>query len=282
MKIVFICVNYFSDKETLRFVDAIFKQPAKDSVYVVVVDNTPREESDHFGNILQGRYKHICWIKSPLNLGYFGAARYGLEIFLKKNILPEWIIVSNVDLMFGDSEFLSRLHDFNCGRDIGIVAPSIRSALNNRDQNPFMVYRPSAMRMQFYKLLTKNYMLSSFYAWASNLKNRFLLPFKKSKAHSLGHIHQRIYAPYGSCILFNKTYFKKGGTLDYPCFLFGEEIYVAETARALDLQVIYKPELKIIHEEHVSTGKTKTRKMASYAADAAAYCADTFFIQKPK
>lgn len=40
-----------------------------------------------------------------------------------------------------------------------------------------------------------------------------------------------IYAPFGAFIVFHRQYFESGGHLSYGSFLFGEEIFITETAR---------------------------------------------------
>ena len=86
-----------------------------------------------------------------------------------------------------------------------------------------------------------------------------------------------IYAPFGAYLIFHKTYFIKGGTLQHGAFLFGEEIFVAETSRRLNLKVIFDPRLKVIHREHSSLRKIGSRNAARYAREATHYLADTFF-----
>jgi GT2 family glycosyltransferase len=86
-----------------------------------------------------------------------------------------------------------------------------------------------------------------------------------------------IYAPQGSCLVFSRRYFEQGGSLEYPAFLFGEEIFVAETVLRLGLQVVYDPRLRVWHDEHASTGRLRSRKLARYVGQSAAYLADTFF-----
>ncbi|MGC8979631.1 glycosyltransferase family 2 protein, partial [Caldisericum sp.] len=88
---------------------------------------------------------------------------------------------------------------------------------------------------------------------------------------------QEIYAPFGACIIFHRNYFEAGGTLNTECFLFGEEIFVAETARKLNLRILYDPELKVIHHEHSSISILKSKQKAFYAYQSIKYYIDKFF-----
>ena len=52
--------------------------------------------------------------------------------------------------------------------------------------------------------------------------------------------------------------------MDYPCFLFGEEIYLAEHLRKRGLKTYYDPNLKVYDSDHVSTGKMKSKAYYQY------------------
>jgi hypothetical protein len=64
-------------------------------------------------------------------------------------------------------------------------------------------------------------------------------------------------------------------------FLFGEEMYIAETARSLGLQVVYDPMLEVWHDDHTSTGLMPTRRMASYMRESTAFIIDQYFDRIP-
>jgi GT2 family glycosyltransferase len=274
MGLLLICVNYHADVETVQWVEAVRRQPESEAVKIVVVDNTPRDAGDDFGAQLQKQSDAIQWMPAPENLGYFGGARFGLERFLEKSPLPEWVMLSNVDLAFGDTPFFDRLLRMDWDERVGVVAPAIRSALSGREQNPCMIRRPSAGRMHFIKWVTGTFPRLCLYEWGSRWKARLAGRVRPIQTPEPAQV---VYAPHGSCLLFRKRYFEGGGTLHYPSFLFGEEIFVAETARALGLQVYYQPALQIVHREHLTTGRRPTRRMAAYVAASSAYCADTYF-----
>jgi len=277
MTAVWIGVNYGSDDETRQWVDAVLRQSDADSAQVVVVDNTTRRVDDDFGKRLCEKPGRIQWMPTPENLGYFGAARFGLDRFLRGAPLPEWVVVSNVDLRFADASFHKTLYALSLSEDVGVVAPSIRSALTGREQNPYMITRPSALRMRWIQWATQTPGRLALYEMGSRFKAQCAGAARGIRYRTGGRV---VYAPHGACILFRKRYFEAGGTLDYPCFLFGEEIFVAETARDLGMTVRYVPELKIIHQEHVTTGIRRTQAMARDVATATAHCAHAYFAPR--
>lgn len=190
------------------------------------------------------------------------------------------MVISNVDLRLADSVFFEQLGTLASIPDLGAVAPSIYSDLTGIDQNPYMKTRPSRRRMHAYKWLYRNWMVLNLYELSAALFHRARTVLKISRtlsADSVQHTRETIYAPHGSLIILSKQYFERGGDLNFPEFLFGEEIYIAEKMRSLGLKVIYEPRLRVMHEEHHSTKLLKSRKIAEYAAASAAYCADSFF-----
>jgi GT2 family glycosyltransferase len=275
--ILFIPVNYASDASTVAWIEAILRLRLSERARVVVVDNTPRPQEQIPWK--KGRSSahseddpQVQWIAAPKNLGYFGGADFGLSHYLARAPLPEWVIVSNVDLDFGNADFLTGLTPLQLPDDCGIVAPSIRSTRNGKDQNPYMAIRPSAARMHWIKWVTATPLRLLAYKFGSRMKGKMVGALSTSI-----YPPQPIYAPHGSCLLFHKRYFEWGGTLKHPCFLFGEEIFVAESARRLGLRVWFEPSLKLLHREHETTDIMRNRVMAAYVAQASAYCADTYF-----
>ena len=80
--------------------------------------------------------------------------------------------------------------------------------------------------------------------------------------------NDQIYAAHGSFFIFTNKFVKVENKFNYPVFLFGEEIYIAETAKANGLKTIYYPKLKIYDDEHASTSlmSSKFYRNSNYEA----------------
>jgi GT2 family glycosyltransferase len=270
--VLLICVKYGADKETERYLNSLRALQSRDGLHVMVVDNS----AVGTWGIPSGFDSEL--IQAPSNLGYFGGARYGLSLFLKSNPLPDWVVVSNVDLRMADPSFLERLAPLGSVLNLGAVAPSIRSSLTGNDQNPFMRVRPSVYRMHFYKWLSRNWLILNTYELLGFLFHRMRGSLARVRPNSSSlQSREKIYAPHGSFLILARTYFDRGGTLDFPQFLFGEEVYIAEQMRRLGLEVLYEPSLQVTHQEHQSTKLFKSRRVAQHVAHSAAYCADILF-----
>ena len=273
--VLLICVKYGADEETAQYLESVRRLRGQRGLQLLVVDN---KSDGKIASMATGRNCNV--VRAPENLGYFGGARHGLSLYLERNTLPDWVIISNVDLAISDPKFLINLAKLEPMAPVGAVAPSIRSTLTGKEQNPFMRVRPSPLRMHIYKWLFRNWLALNAYELASAAFHKVMSAIRHrqpSFSDSNQVLRETIYAPHGSFLILSRKYFDRGGDLQFPGFLFGEEIYIAESMRRLGLEVVYEPALKILHQEHRSTKLFRSRKMAAHVASSAAYCAEKFF-----
>lgn len=221
-RIAIYCVSYRSDQERERYLTSVRqaadKAADKVSVDVFVANNTPEN-----------------------NPGYFGAVR---QLMLGVDLTAyDYSIISNVDLTMEENFFI-KLADYDCAAMTGWIAPQIWSNLEERDRNPKILNRYSLRKLQILKTFYQFPLLDTLYT-------RTFYRSKKYQRHPAG----EIYAGHGSFIILTRQYFQQCGIIDYPVFLFCEEIYLAEMCRQAGLQVLYEPTLKITDTEHASTGQ---------------------------
>lgn len=292
LPIVIVAVSYESDDSAVELVRNVTTLAEGEYVRVVVVDNTEGGESRGFFERLTRVNPDVLCVKPPSNLGYFGGARRGFQEYLRTGMGYEWVIVSNVDVLFESAEFLVNLRRMENLEDVGVVAPSIWSSKAWRDQNPKMVYRPSRRKLQFLRVVYQRPTLMNLYGFASLLKHNLAHVLLKPLLDGR-HRHRElktdarvskatneltlIYAPQGACVIFSRRFFERGGSLDYPMFLFYEEIFVAETARRLGLSILYCPRLRLVHEDHLSTGVFRSRATAAHVLKSLNYIIDAYF-----
>lgn len=283
--ILTICVNYNNDKETQQFVSELLIQKGDFSQKVIVVDNS---ESPSLDSPLYSLFKsdsRVLIINSGKNLGYFGGAALGFREYSKEFPLPDWVIVCNTDIDLIQPDFLSKLCNFHAVNPPAVIAPSVYSTLSKVNQNPNMQHRPTVARMHFYKWISRYHPTFVAYQTLALAKQKLLAVTHRNPVVTDGDAVENrrqpapraIYAAHGSFIVFHRSYFEAGGNLDHGAFLFGEEVFVAETIRRLGLTAIYDPRLVVLHREHAATGVLKNQKRFLYVREATAYCADNFF-----
>jgi len=245
--IAVLCVTYNSYSELRAYLASVDIAAAKSSsglkVDVFIVDNTEQdiEEVDYLDSYIN---INATLISSHKNLGYFGGAKEGLKYI---DIgLYDYMAITNVDLIVSEDAFLN-LSKMKLDENVGWIATAIISDKEHRDRNPEVLRRYSRRKLLMLKFKFDYPIIDFVY-------NRTLYKRKKlRKKYSA----MDIYAGHGSFILLTRAYFEKCGMIDYPVFLFGEELYLAEECRKHSLRVIYRPEICIYDSEHVSTSKLK-------------------------
>jgi GT2 family glycosyltransferase len=274
--VLLICVNYRKPAETQQFVATALQQSLSSSLRVVVVENSPLPGE---GGVPESARSdpRVKAIATGKNLGYFGGAAAALADHLTSHPRPDWVIVSNPDVYFSDPGVLQRLCDGHRGKEPAVIAPSIRTVNTSVEQNPYMRVRPSGFRMHLYRWLFSSYPIDVVYESLSWVKHRALELFSKGRPVATDSVSEKIYAPHGSFIALHRTYFERGGTLDYPVFLFGEEIFIAETARRLGLTVLYEPAVAIEHTERSTAAGLWNRDASRYRKQASRFLAKTYF-----
>jgi GT2 family glycosyltransferase len=262
--ILIIGVIYNTYPETIRYIDSLAPL-ATGRITLILVDNSDKAIPKDFLKKIKS-YPFLHYLKTGGNSGYFGGAREGLNYYLQKfATYPPWILVTNVDIVF-TPQFFHSLNKLNDQKNLGVVAPSIISQIWKTDYNPKIPLRYSKRKLKFYRLLYSNFLLHNLFLLGAYSKKRLLglLKGNQEEFEDPQHKGKKIYAPHGSCLVFKDTYFNRGGTLDLPNFLFGEEVLVAETALQLGLDVEYHPELVIHDYEHASVGFWVTPTINTY------------------
>jgi len=282
-RVLVIAVNYNSDREARTWLAALARVTAglpPGQVTPMVVDNTSRAKSEEFFRTLRAVHPSVITVKAPGNLGYFGGAAHGWAAWQQVGgVQPDWVMVSNVDVDFADASFFPTLLNADYPAGTGVVGPTIVSAARKGDWNPKISRRPSAQTMRRYVWLYRSHWIFNLYEQAARVK--YALASWRAKGTTSpapqGEALVPAYAVHGACMLFRRDYFERGGDLRYPSFLFGEEVFVAETARRLDLSTWHDPRLKLVSQDHVSTGRFRTKAMTKYMRDSAVVLVERYF-----
>lgn len=261
--IVLYCVTYNSYECLSVFFNSLRKsyERIKEELdlEVFIADNTLHPlpiETDGFPC-------HIIVEQMHENLGYFGAIRRLMQLHPASGY--DYVIISNVDLMMQE-DTLSTLVRFPCEENIGWIAPQIYSELEQRDRNPKILHRYPVKKLKLLRLFFRFPLLYILYT-------KTLYRQKKYHSYKAG----EIYAGHGSFIILTRQYLDKAGIIDYPVFLFDEEIYLAEQCRSYNLKVVYNPAIKVVDSEHVSTGKMRKGFYYKCNYEAITYILKTFY-----
>lgn len=268
---LFICVNYNSyDHAThlLRSIESAISC-ANLRLQVALIDNsTDRRRRFVLEEFLNSTTINVRMIDSE-NVGYFPGATLAASALSIEWESYDFVSVSNVDVTVSE-DFFTSLTSLHIAPDVGVLAPSIISEKRSDDLNPKILTRPTRGSLERTARIFNSIPLFYFYRILSEIKSRL-------RARSQTARPAAMYAPHGSFIIFTKNYFVNGGHLNYPRFLFGEEIFVGEMCRSLSLLVQFNPSLKILDIDHGSTSLKSLRFLANEHVKSLRYLLHTYF-----
>jgi len=255
-----LTVNTRLGECTLQFLQSISRLEGFAHCYVLVVDNHSSDGSvARIRQAISG-FANVELLEAPRNLGYFGAAKLGHQHYLESHRAPDWVIISNDDIVFDEPLFLAKLFQKD-PTAMGMLAPAIISALTHHDANPSVRRRPSRLRMLQYQLWLSNYYAMWFKQWLSPYVRRVRFRFYNRTPRLGEGVSRPIYAPHGAFLIFSRKFFEAGGFIDTDFFLYAEEFIVAEMCLRLGLPVIHDPELRVWHKEGQTSGTTLSRSI---------------------
>lgn len=260
--IYIFAVSYFGSKDIKKYLSSLVAQ-SYDKWKFIVVDNS--ESDEELGRLTQVTKidPRAQVLQAPRNLGYFGAAEWATS---HENLDSfSWLIVSNTDIQLASPDALRDLIAADAP-SIGVVAPSIESQRDHRDQNPHLATRPSIAFMRRRRVLLGHPVTAQIIVLYSAMRS--YLQVRKPKDAICPTEAQEIYAAHGSFMAFSREFFVRGGNLRHPIFLFAEEVYVAEQCLALDLKTLYVPAIRVWHVEHGQMGHFRSRAMLKYMKQA--------------
>lgn len=250
--IMVFCVNYGSYESLRTFMTSVDEAArvaeGKCHVTLCVGDNTAKD----WEGIPEDITPH-CTVRSfpyHLNHGYLGCAfRMMSEVGWEEVSKASFCIISNVDLTIAPDFFLT-LANTDWPTDAAWLAPDIYTERLQRHDNPFMTHRPRKRDFLRWQLL---YRWPALYGLLEKVYNL------KRAHHSVSDKQTVIYAGHGSLMVFTGRFMAKHAFLQFPAFMYGEEIFFAELARRDKLRTYYAPSLHVSNTGRVSTGKNDFR-----------------------
>lgn len=256
MRVIFLCVNYNSYnalEEYLKSIKCGLENCKSDvEVKVLIGDNSinPR-----YIDVEKYGYK-VRQIICNENTGYFGGVSRAIVQSGVQLCEYDYIIISNVDVKI-DVHFFDEINRMRVEENVGCIAPAILSAVTGRDKNPKILHRYSLKKINALRMMYRFPFVFNAYLKYKKITNRPTQVINVSEA-------KNIYASHGSFMIFTTKFADFLQTLQFPSFMYGEEIFIGEELRKRNLKTLYWPKIKIFDTEHISTGKTKNKVLFKY------------------
>jgi GT2 family glycosyltransferase len=263
---ILLTVNYMNWAVTEKLVKSLICF-GDINLEIIIVDNSPYEDKKNLKELI---VSGVTYLKSPENLGYFGAARYAYDLLELMNF--DYLIICNNDIIIESEDFFNILNKKIVEYDV--IAPLIKTK-DGIMQNPFQISKISLMRKIYYKIYFTSFLIAKISNWIISLKKK-----KQNYMKAVYQLERNIFSPHGAFIIFAKSYFEKGGEIDAGYFLYGEEVSIAGQAVKYGLSIGYIPQLKILHLESITTGKGLSRAKYTYQKQATKYINEKYGLYK--
>ena len=261
--IAIYCVNYNSYEYLDRYLASIdtSAKMAKEQLHVTVIVADNSTPAQHVSYIPQSFTLKL--MATGKNLGYFGAVRKAMQEVSPQHFC--YSVISNVDMTLDIGFFRQLLASPSC-QNVGWIAPAIISEHDGCDMNPQATTRYTLSKLRILKFLYDHPVLNELY-------ESTLHQVKRKQSVVAG----PVYAGHGSCIILTQEYFHRCGIINYPVFLYGEEIYLGENCVRNKLTTIYVPSIQVHDIGKATTGKMKRDFYYKCNAEAIAYIIRTFY-----
>ena len=280
MKICILSVCHNSYPEALIFLNSIYKSIKKTDADLVFffIDNSSKIKANQVNLIKSFNLKFDLRYTKCENLGYYPSISFVIDK-CKINLLEyDYVCLSNVDLQVNNDFFKNLLNIKNIN-SIGIYAPSIYSKVLSLDRNPKIYARPSSFKLKLNKFL---YSSSITYALLQLINimrlnvGKIIKSILKVSNKNFLPTQNNIYAPHGSFVILTKEFIKRIEKIDFPVFLFCEEIYLGEMANQHGLIVQYRPDLLVNDSEHVSTSLMESKDYRNFNVEALSFILNNY------
>ncbi|AZB02266.1 glycosyltransferase family 2 protein [Chryseobacterium joostei] len=247
MIIPFICVNYNSHEETIKYIDNVLLLDINGNTLIVVVDNSPTDVSF---NILKKYVEEksisenkVVIIKKE-NRGYFQGLNDGIEFAQKKGINNTYFVVGNNDITF-EENFIIKLLSYHAEDADMVIAPDVITTEGSHE-NPHVIDKMSFLRKLKYDVYFSNFAVAKILGKIKSTERRF-------NPHDP--IKKKIYMGIGALYILTPNFFKHYEKLSEEVFLYGEEAILTGQINKVNGNIIYDPELICYHNESSTTSK---------------------------
>ena len=257
MKFCIVILHYNLFEDTIKCIESIKKcNKKKNSVEIIVVDNASTNGS---GENLDCEYKldeQVHIIKNKSNEGFAKGNNLGYR-FAKKTYDPDFIILSNNDVIVEDSDFFEKVIDLFSETDFSVLGPDIYNPLTEIHQSPLFInlkidqYYVEKRLKKIKIRIFRDKLLKHF----PNLSNQLNAIYQKSKQNGRQHdVLLENACLHGAFWIFSNHFLDvfPSGLYDQT-FMYGEEEILLHQCQRKKLKMIYSPMIQILHYEGKST-----------------------------
>lgn len=273
MTILNTIIYYDNFDEIEQYCDNIFKMPMTNDLFITITVNKINDNDikklDDFAKL----YENIIVYYPPKNLGYMNGMICGYSEYKKiKGNKPDYVIMSNTDIEYPDSEFFCKFIKKEYDDNIWVIGPSIYANKRKSYDNPTSYQRRSVKQIKKIIRFTTFPLISGLYVRLSDVKARMHKMPEPSSSF--------VYEVHGCFFIVKNEFAEQLEKNKYGMLMYSEESYIAEECFKYKKKAFYDKELKVIHNEHSVTGKIKYTKIAKYISTSLKYILEEYYDEK--
>ena len=236
-----VIVNYNAGAYLTRCVTSVLQNTAGLELDVLVIDNASHDGSAPVAKTAQ---PDIRVTMNPTNRGLSAAWNQGAD-----DTDSPWILFLNPDaeLWAGSLDGFVKVGESH--PDVAVLGPVVRNADGTLYESGRGI--PSVTQA-----------VGHAFVGAFRSDNRFTRAYRQADTDRLA--EREVDWVSGACMLVRRKAFEQVGRFDEGFFLYAEELDLTTRLRDAGWKVLYTPELEILHEGAVSTGRSvRTHRMHS-------------------
>lgn len=238
-----VIVSYNTRELTLEAVRSIKQHSGGLSVQIIVVDNQSKDGSSA---ALRAEFPDITVIDSPKNGGFAYGNAVGFE-----QAHGRFILLLNPD---------ARVHEDT----LGIAMSHMRDHPETGILGARVWLEDGTQQSSIMRFLTLGQFLINIFVSNQVQRRHAFLGDTRYASRSLGEI-QHVDSVSGCFMLVRRAVLEQVGGLDTRFFMYGEETEWCNRAKATGWQVIYHPEVQILHHGAASTAHMSEWKAVEMA-----------------
>jgi len=229
-----VIVNYNAGEYLARCVASLFEGAGGLALDVLVVDNA---SSDGSARAAETRQPRMRLIENATNRGLSAAWNQGAA----ETDAP-WILFLNPDAEIWDGDLAAFLKVGEARPDVAVLGPVVRNADGT-------IYESGRV------FPSVGQAVGHAFVGPFAPDNRFTRSYKQTGWDRRS--EREVDWVSGACMLVRRSAFDEIGRFDESFWLYGEELDLCTRLRQAGWRVLFTPELEILHEGGVSTGRSR-------------------------
>lgn len=266
-KILNVIVYYNNKDEVEGYIDQVLKIGKEKVELAIVVNKDDKKLSSNFNRKYNEIGKKVHLFDFGDNVGYLNALMKVIKVINPLDY--KYIILSNTDIEYKDSQFFNSLLMKNYSNKIGCIAPSVYSTETRSFSNPHYLTRISREKLERLKLIFSKPLLGKLYLRLSHIKANFISKKELSSTE--------VYSPHGCYMIFTSSFINDIRYYEYGVKLYSEESCIGELLLRHGYSCFYDSTLKVDHTESTVTGKMNFNDRFGYWAESISYILSEFY-----